>query len=359
MARSTKEKKMIDMTNAGSEASFDVQEIDRFSLSTPFLSEIGDGVITLYRRVGGEDIAFPASYTITSTNNTIVAVDVDGVGTVVAKVTTEDSDAGDISLTGYAEESGGSGSSLQDFTIEAARGAIEGYEVNRKFGRNTDIDTATVPEDLWGGGGLYTGIPTSAETIEVFSSDANDTSGGSGARTIQLIGLDANWESQTETLTLNGTTPVTTSGTWLRCNRQRVVTAGSSNANEGTITVRHTTTAANVFSQLQPGKSQSTILHYTVPAGKVALFSDLNVVVERESSSGTSASFEVKIRDNANGGVVRTILYAFVERGVPYSQKATFTEPLPEKYDIWVQVNYVSANNTVVSGDMGFMLVPA
>lgn len=247
----------------------------------------------------------------------------------------------------------------KDFRIEVAAGRVPGHSVNRKFGRNDDIDTGSTPEDIWGGGGLYTGIPDTAETIEVFSDDANDTAAGSGARTLQLSGLDADWNEIEETVTLNGTTPVTTSNTWLRCNRQRVITAGSSDSNEGTITLRHTTTTANVFSQIQPGRSQSTILHYTVPAGKKLLLSDIDVVVERTSGSGATASFQLKIRDNANGGVVRSILFGSAERGSRYTSSSTFGEAVSEKNDVWIQIVTVSSNNTSVSGDIGFMLVPA
>ena len=40
---------------------------------------------------------------------------------------------------------------------------------------------------------------------------------------------------------MDGTTTVTTSGNFLRVFRARVVTAGSSETNEGTITMNHTT----------------------------------------------------------------------------------------------------------------------
>lgn len=56
-------------------------------------------------------------------------------------------------------------------------------------GRNSDVDTAS-PEAIWEGGGIYTGQPVggSAETIDVFSSNANDAAAGTGLRTVRLFG---------------------------------------------------------------------------------------------------------------------------------------------------------------------------
>jgi hypothetical protein len=63
-----------------------------------------------------------------------------------------------------------------DFGTEIALGLRSGYAVGRILGRNSDIDTASTPEDLWNGGGLYTGFqPTANENISITSSDVNDT----------------------------------------------------------------------------------------------------------------------------------------------------------------------------------------
>lgn len=62
-----------------------------------------------------------------------------------------------------------------DFGTEVARGLYDGYAINTKFGKNIDIDTGSTPEDVWNGGGDYTGFDcVSAQTIEIFSSDNND-----------------------------------------------------------------------------------------------------------------------------------------------------------------------------------------
>ena len=62
-----------------------------------------------------------------------------------------------------------------DFGTEVARGLYSGYDINTKFGRNPDIDTATTPEDIYNGGSLYTGFNATAnEEISLSSADNND-----------------------------------------------------------------------------------------------------------------------------------------------------------------------------------------
>lgn len=62
-----------------------------------------------------------------------------------------------------------------NFLFEAARGFYDGINVNDAFGRNPDIDTGSAPEDIWNGGGIYTGMnSTQNENLQTFSSNSND-----------------------------------------------------------------------------------------------------------------------------------------------------------------------------------------
>lgn len=59
--------------------------------------------------------------------------------------------------------------------LEIARGHVNGFEIKHKYGRNSDIDLGGGFEAIWNGGGDYTGHNAiDAETLEVFSSSAND-----------------------------------------------------------------------------------------------------------------------------------------------------------------------------------------
>lgn len=159
----------------------------------------------------------------------------------------------------------------KNFYYEVAAGRIPGVDNSHIFGNNADIDIASGSEDIWDGGGLYTGFnATAAETVELFSSDANDTSAGTGARTVQIYGLDGSFNEQTETVTLNGVTAVNTANTYIRLNEAVVRTAGSGGVNAGTITIRQNVTTANVFGIIQIGNNNTLNCVYTIPAGKKA-----------------------------------------------------------------------------------------
>jgi hypothetical protein len=65
---------------------------------------------------------------------------------------------------------------ISDFGTEVARGGFDTYNITTKFGRNTSIDTGSVPEDIWNGGGLYTGFDcVTSQRLRLVSSDVNDT----------------------------------------------------------------------------------------------------------------------------------------------------------------------------------------
>ena len=186
------------------------------------------------------------------------------------------------------------GSGDIDFFIAVAKGDYTGYSNVSKFGRNPSVKSADY-ETLWDGSNLYP-WPTAAETLNVVSTDADDSSSGTGARTVEIEGLDSNWDVLTETVSMNGTTNVTTINSFLRVYRVRVVTAGSTGVNEGTITCTNTT-SSNVIAQISvdnSGFGQSLMALYTVPAGKTAYLINFDF----SSAKDNEHTFRLLSRDN-------------------------------------------------------------
>ena len=133
-----------------------------------------------------------------------------------------------------------------------------------KFGSNFAISTTNDPQDVWTGGGLYP-FPSTANATTIVSTNAADASpSGDGARTVKVQGLDANYVFVTETVALNGLTPVALSTQYLRVFRMSVETvgAGATGTNVGNINVAH---GATTIAQIAAGLGQTLMAIYTVP----------------------------------------------------------------------------------------------
>ena len=86
-----------------------------------------------------------------------------------------------------------------NFWINITRGLIDEYEEIHKFGTSDAVGTTFVPIAR---GNVYQ-TPTTAQALEVVSTDANDTAAGTGARTVTVIGLDSTWQEITQTVPMN------------------------------------------------------------------------------------------------------------------------------------------------------------
>lgn len=131
-----------------------------------------------------------------------------------------------------------------DPMLEISLGNIIGTTHVNKFGMNEDVDTGP-REAIWEGGGDYTFLAV-AEPLDIVSADVNDDGdpASTGAHTLEIIGLDTNWDPLTETITLDGLSNVRTAASFLRTFRMIIHTAGSTGGNEGLITATSASTTA-------------------------------------------------------------------------------------------------------------------
>lgn len=156
--------------------------------------------------------------------------------------------------------------------LHIGMGLFHGWSSIHKFGKNTDVDTSYVQLSESGS----TTLLSSAETLDVVSDDANDTIAGTGAQKLEIQGLDANYNLQTETIDLDGTTPVTTTNTWIRYFRAKVTQVGTdvSSTNLGNITISATTTTT-VTTSIVAGEGQTQMAQYTMPAKRTGFFEQI------------------------------------------------------------------------------------
>ena len=159
----------------------------------------------------------------------------------------------------------------EDFYQKVAEGTMDGYKSINKFGDNTVIASG-VTADIWSrgltGGTLIWVAPTEARTHTIASTDADDTDGGDGARTVKLYGLTSWTTTETsETVTMNTATPPVTTNSYVIIHRMKVVTSGGATAqvNQGLITAT-ATTDNSVTAAIEIGEGQTLMAIYGIPS---------------------------------------------------------------------------------------------
>lgn len=229
----------------------------------------------------------------------------------------------------------------KSFLLEVAKGNVPGHSVLSIIGRNPSVGTTF--EDYWGPSIAYI-KPVVEETWEIVSSSADDSSVGTGARTVLIPYLDDNYIERTLIATMNGTTPVTLNADHFRPQSgMLVLTAGSLSANTGTITLR-VSGGGLVRSEIpftDIGFSLSQDLHHTIPLGKTAFGLQI-VPFFPKNEDGSS---RILLQTN-NGPILIGAEFPFYQAGVPLMIVAPF--PTPEKTDITFQAKTTNGNVPLV-----------
>lgn len=235
--------------------------------------------------------------------------------------------------------------------IELVAGRFQGFYTVNKYGRNLDIDTATVPEDIWDGGGVYTGFPVGAAA----ACSAVSTS-GADTGTLIVTGLKTETSSlyTTEEFVLTGLTPVSI-GSWWRINMAAYNNSSATGFNAGDISIYRTATPANIFVVMQTGVSETAIAATTVPYGFKGYLRKLYCEV---SKSGPTSVIDggIWVREYGNSPRLTRLFTASSSIDAHVFEPATAVE-FPERTDIVVRITACSANNTIVFAGFDIIFV--
>lgn len=251
---------------------------------------------------------------------------------------------------------------ISDPRLQLARGHIDNYSPVSKFGANPDVDTGSTPEGMWSEGGLWCDTaPTVAQTYEIASADAADAAAGTGMRTVFISGLDSSWNEVSETVTLNGTTDVTTVNTYWRITRMYGASWGTGRVNAGKITATGTTDANVMAAIADNGTNQTQMACYTVPDGKTLYVDQYSASLRRNSASGANATVQLITREadatlTSSGWRIRHELTVSITGG---AETHRFFNPLAitEKMDVLIRVADISDDNTGMVGGFEGTLV--
>jgi len=241
----------------------------------------------------------------------------------------------------------------EEFALQVSRGQVQGHRNVTVFGFNGDVDTTQVT--VWPLPSLSTYAATALQ-MKVSSSNANDTSAGTGARTVVIQGLDGSYNEVSETVTLAGQTAVLTTTLFLRVNYMYVATAGASNSAEGDIYIGTGTVTAGVpatpYNIIKYDYNDTTSGFFTIPAGYTGYLSQ-----GLFSAGQASGSTQVQGRLLTIGAdnIHRTAAITTLNNGVA---DYTFEYPLAIPEKTTVEATAIgSANNNSVSSMFILLLV--
>lgn len=243
-----------------------------------------------------------------------------------------------------------------NFSLEVAKGNVPNHALITKFGHNDDIDTGSIPEDIWNYGGAFV-APTAARVHALVSTSINDTAAGTGARTVLIRGVNATYTATTETVTLNGTTPVNTVNSYLHIHLMQITTTGTGLVNAGEITAT-AATDGTVTCLINTSQGQSESAIYLVPLGYTAYVMKIRARMNNATANsaaevslytlpfGMGWQLKTKIGVNNSGS-------SYAENN--YSDSAPFI--IPEKSWIKLRCDSVTNNNTIVDGEYDLIIV--
>ena len=120
------------------------------------------------------------------------------------------------------------------YNLAVQKGLVSNARLIHGFFDSPDL--TTTEKTIWAGPGIYV-YPTAAVQMTISSSDVDDTAAGAGLQQVLINGLDANYNEISETIILNGQTPVTTVNSYFRIQGTGMIgtAAGASEFNEGII----------------------------------------------------------------------------------------------------------------------------
>lgn len=233
---------------------------------------------------------------------------------------------------------------VSNFLHESVKGSILNHKDFPVTGFSTTVSSSG--KTVWDGPGFYT-FPTAAETLEVFSASANDTSTGTGAVAINIQGLDSNYDEISETVVMSGTSVVTTTALFLRVNLVFVVSTGSSETNEGEITIRNSS-SQTILAIVGAEKGLSSQVVATVPNGRNALLYGFFIL---NSKAGTEAT--IMLRDGATGTKIQGFNLEIA--GDQFSRELNKPVFFGEKTDVWLN-SATKSGTTSITGVLDILL---
>lgn len=223
-----------------------------------------------------------------------------------------------------------------DFNLMVAEGLYQNRSNTIKDGINSDIDTASVPEDLSNEGGAYAGFPAAADAAEIVVAGAD-----TGTVYYSYMATDTDTDYTFGSKAIAGAGTYSLGHNIWRCNFAYFVASTTTVFNVGDITIRHAATPTTVFCVISTGVSQSYCAAYTVPYNS-SIYLDRISGTLRGSASGSLDGF---FWYRPYGESPRLRFPFELQFGTLYFDDVDYLIKIPARTDIIPRIVTSSANN--------------
>lgn len=231
-----------------------------------------------------------------------------------------------------------------DLDLLIARGNVPGVEAGCVEGRNAVI-AAAATEVIWDASAGYV-FPATALMVKL--SQTVDQSALRG-KTIEIVGLDANWLPVTQTKELHATlttTAVVLDTPLIRVNSMRVLSAIVTDS-----PVRlHNSAESQDYAVILAGNNATAQAVYTVPAGKTAFITYLWATINQITGAiPTVNTVRFWSKDNENG-YAKMLEKTFGLTGPPYKHRYSPYRRFLAKTDLYFDASPVTSTADVSAG---------
>ena len=217
------------------------------------------------------------------------------------------------------------------FGLALQKGEINRFSGIQKFGLNTAVGTSF--ETIWDGNNLYTYASLAGTATATSSNTGADNNG-----TVEIQGLDENYDLATETLTIGGSAGTIT---FSRVFRAVMKTANTGTANVGDISI---TVSSTTVAKITATYGQTLMCVYTVPRNYNGYLMQIDV----GSSKDLENEIKVMTKEISNGNVWNTKAF-ITTRGGFIEKNYIVPIKIPEKTDIELQ-GKASATSAISAG---------
>jgi hypothetical protein len=229
--------------------------------------------------------------------------------------------------------------------LQVARGKVTGVSVVNVFGYSTSVGSSFIT--LWNAGNSYV-FPTVANTLTIVSDSTSDNANAS----VLISGVDSSWNALNEVISLNGTSPVTTSNSFLRINSFALASPGTSQVtNVGNITA---TNGGVTYAYMGAGIGKMQNSYYSVPNGYTFYLNQIQTF--GDNTTGNSfGQFRARLTNN---NVARPVTFTLLQTAFQtnYGVMRVAQVSYSQKTDIQWQFSVNSGTHSLACIVEGFLI---